>query len=328
MKRTTIKDIAAHLGISVSTVSRALQDHQDISVKTRERVKETAKLLHYHPNKLAANLRTNRSYLVAFIVPEISNFFIPSVTSSLTNFLSQKGYRVLVMSSNGSHENEIENIQISIDNGVDGIIIALCQDSKTIDHLQLARDTQTPLVIFDKSIQHQEKFDEVLLDDVEAGRKAAQYLVDQGCKEVVAVYGSEDLSLSQSRKKGFDSLAAEVGLKIKNVFADSADSARRKILDLNLGANLDGIFMMSEEVLIGTHAALFQNANHNVTPKMIAISDGSLPDYLNPAVPYFHHNGNEVGELTASTLINRIEKKSTDVEKHFVGLTLSIPPNA
>lgn len=114
----TIKDIAKLLGISKSTVSRALKDHPDISEETKKAVRNIAESFHYRPNQLALSLRYKKSKLIGLIIPQIYNFFFPSVIKGIEDIVRKQGYNFIVMQSNESFETEVENVDFLMANNV------------------------------------------------------------------------------------------------------------------------------------------------------------------------------------------------------------------
>ena len=150
MKPVTLKEIAEKLNLSVSTVSKALKDYPDIGVETKNKVSELAKKLNYKPNALAVNLRTNESKTIGLIIPEIVHHFFSNVIKGIVSRAEQKGYLVIILQSNESHALEEKQIQLLLNQRVDGIIISLANDTDQCDHIKSVLDQNTPLVMFDK----------------------------------------------------------------------------------------------------------------------------------------------------------------------------------
>ena len=122
MKRATIKDIAAMVGVNVSTVSRALKDHPDIGEGLRNKIKELAQVLNYHPNMMAVQLRKQKSNIIGLIYPEAHMFFFPSIIKGISEVVQKAGYKLLVLHSSESYEREIENVRIC---GILGSFLAI-----------------------------------------------------------------------------------------------------------------------------------------------------------------------------------------------------------
>ena len=152
MKRqtVTIKDIAKELGISPSTVSRALKDHFEISQETKDAVKRVAEELNYQPNSLALSLRYSKSNTIGVIIPEIVHFFFSTVISGIEDIANSMGYNVIITQSNESVEREAANLQTLFNNRVDGVLLSLSKESQDHSHLQSMLNKGLPIVFFDR----------------------------------------------------------------------------------------------------------------------------------------------------------------------------------
>ncbi|MDP4228554.1 MAG: LacI family DNA-binding transcriptional regulator, partial [Bacteroidota bacterium] len=148
--QVTIKDIANILGISISTVSRALKNHPDISEETKNQVKELAVKLNYEPNALALNLRRCRTNTIGVIIPEIVHHFFSSVISGIEDVAYDRGYNVMVCQSNESYEREKINAQALLLNRVDGVLVSVSKNSYNFDHIRAFVNQGIPLVFFDR----------------------------------------------------------------------------------------------------------------------------------------------------------------------------------
>lgn len=325
MKRHTIKDIAVLAGVSPSTVSRALKDHPDISLAIREEVKRIADELNYHPNSLAANLRKRRSGLVGLIIPEITMFFFPSVIKAIAEKLSQEGFRLLVLQSNDSFEEEKKNVQVCCDQSVDGLLISLSSETTHVDHLIEARELGIPVVVFDKS-QENPQFDEIVIDDSAVVREAVLHLHKHGCQRIAGLFGNPGLIITQKRLNGFRDVCMELGLPFGEStvrFAPNLEQGRLATEELLNEMKPDGIFAMSDELIAGmTSTVLAKNLNIPADIALIGISDGHLPLILHPTITHMHHDGSEVGRLSAERIVMRIrESDAPGIER------ITIQPN-
>jgi LacI family transcriptional regulator len=135
LKRATIKDISKIAGVNPSTVSRALNNHPDISNELKKAIKQIAENLNYIPNKIASNFRNKSNKTLALIIPEINMFFFPSVINGISKVAKSNGYQLIVLQSNENEETEIENIKTCIDNRVSGIMISLSRNTESMMHI-------------------------------------------------------------------------------------------------------------------------------------------------------------------------------------------------
>ena len=325
--RTTIKDIARVLGINVSTVSRALKDHQDVSISTRNEVKRVANELHYHPNLMAINLRNRRSRLIGLIIPEITMFFFPSVIRGIEDVLHRHGYNLLMLQSSEQLQREIENVHLCTENGVEGLLLSVSRQTLTTDHLNELQTLGVPIVLFDKVIEKTE-FPQIIIDDEAAAASAVLHLQARGATQLIGIFGNPNLSITQKRIAGFRRALLQQGLAWRDdavLFAENTTDAFRLTTEsLQAATPPNGIFTMSDEILAGVLPALRQKQIEIPSAcKVISMSDGSLPNYLDPLVTYIHHSGYEVGAMAATRLCESIANKELILPKlHILPTTL------
>ncbi|WP_345987730.1 LacI family DNA-binding transcriptional regulator [Chryseobacterium sp. Chry.R1] len=307
MKRVTIKDIAEMLNISVSTVSRALKDHPDISNAVKLKVKEAAETFNYIPNDFAINFRKKSSKVIGLIIPEMSMFFIPSIIKGISSVLHSEGYHFFLLSSEESLMREKENIITCINSRVDGILISLTRYTKDLSHLQRARDIELPVVIFDKTIS-QNHFDEIIFDNGRNAGMAAEKLIESQCKSILAVFGDENLEITQTRRDFFlEKLKNHSGIKCKVIYCKSADEVKDKLSTIVEYEHFDGYFAMSDETLAGLHSSLVKNKLQTSAIKVIAITEGILPKYLDDSYECIINDGYSMGTMAASKILEIIK---------------------
>ncbi|MEM6865763.1 MAG: LacI family DNA-binding transcriptional regulator, partial [Bacteroidota bacterium] len=145
----TLKELANDLGLSISTVSRALNDHPDISAGTKKRVKKLAEKYNYVPNVLASGFRSHRSHILGVIVPNISHFFTTTILKGILEEAERLGYRVIISESKNDQQKQTEMLTTMIHFGVDGILLALARKTRSVDAI-LKILARIPLVMFDK----------------------------------------------------------------------------------------------------------------------------------------------------------------------------------
>ncbi len=309
MRRTTIKDLAEMLNISASTVSRALKDHPDISSSVKLRVKEAAETFNYVPNDFAINFRKNSSKVIGLIVPEITMFFVPSIINGISAVLNKEGYHFFILSSNDSYETEKQNIQTCINSRVDGILISLTKETKDCEHLKKLEEMEIPTIIFDKTVS-QNIFESVVFDNEKKSELSAKKLINHGCKNILAIFGDENLEITQSRLSAFENTINKTsGIHLNIIFCKSADIVKEKLDALLKDNSFDGFFAMSDETLIGLHSSLIKRNLNDSNKKVIAISEGTLPKYLDETYEYQINNGYEMGTFAAKQLMNSIKSK-------------------
>ena len=153
MKQVTIKNIASQLNISVSTVSRALNDHPDIHTQTKKVVRKLADELGYNPNIIARSLKSNQSKQIGVIVPEIRHDFFANAISGIEEVAYQKGYTIVIAQSNEQQEREMINLDSMYLHRVAGIIVSISQTTTSSDHFKRLLDKGVKMVFFDRVCQ-------------------------------------------------------------------------------------------------------------------------------------------------------------------------------
>lgn len=307
MKRVTIKDIAGMLNISASTVSRALKDHPDISSAVKLKVKEAAETFNYIPNDFAINFRKKSSKVIGLIIPEMSMFFIPSVIKGISSVLHREGYHFFVLSSEESLDREIENIITCINSRVDGILISFTRYTKDLSHLQKAKDIELPVVLFDKTIP-QNHFNQIVFDNRLNAETAAEKLIEGNCKKILAVFGDENLEITQVRRDFFIGKLKEFPeIECTVIYCESPENVKEKlniILDYD---HFDGYFAMSDETLAGLHSSLIKKKISTSETKVVAITEGTLPKYLDESYECIINDGFSMGTMAAVKLLKIIK---------------------
>ncbi|WP_278380648.1 LacI family DNA-binding transcriptional regulator [Chryseobacterium arthrosphaerae] len=315
MKRITIKDLAKMLNISTSTVSRALKDHPDISSSVKHKVKEAAEALNYVPNDFAISFRKNSSKVIGLIVPEISMFFLPSIINGISSVLNKEGYRFFILSSNDSYETEKEHIETCINSRVDGVLISLTNETKDAEHLKRLKEMEIPVIIFDKTVP-QQTFESVIFDNIKTAEQCAEKLIDQNCNNILAIFGDENLEITQSRLRSFENrIRQSPAVQLHILFCKSADMVKQKLDILLDDHSFDGFFAMSDETLMGLHSSLIKRNLNNTNKKVVAISEGTLPKYLDETYEYQINDGYRMGTFAATKLMEAIRKSTPDLSE-------------
>ena len=178
-KRTTIYDIADRLGISPTTVSRALRGQQGIAKSTIKKVRSTADQMGYSLNTMASGLRTRKSYNIGVVVPQIDRAFIATFISGIEEIANEAGFNVMIYQSMDEEAKEIRNVMSLMASSVDGVIISLSMNTKSLDHIRLFKAQNIPLVMVDR-VADDIDFDKVVIDNFEAGYHATEYLISLG----------------------------------------------------------------------------------------------------------------------------------------------------
>ena len=198
----TIKDIAKALGISTSTVSRALRDSYEISLETKQLVLECAEKLNYRPNPIALSLKERRSRSIGVVVCEIANNFFSQVINGIESIACDRGYNVIISQSRESYEREVINLQYLASRSVDGLLISLSTETNDINHLKALHERGFPIVFFDR-ISEEINTHKVIVDNFRGAYDATEHLIRNGYKKIAVVTNSEFLSITVERLAGY-----------------------------------------------------------------------------------------------------------------------------
>ena len=307
--RTTLKKISANLNLSISTVSRALKNHPDISEDTKKKVKDLAALLEYEPNTYAINLRTNSSRVIGLIVPAVSNLFYDFFISAAEHEAWDYGYSLMILQSGDSPALEAENLKMCKANRVAGVLISITPNSE-LENFRKLEEAGIPLIFFDK-VPEGDHFNKVCHADEEAARIAALTIINYKKKNVLAVFGNPALSITRKRldafREVFQKESPDTRLHIRH--CNSLEEAEKSTSQfLNSGSPFDQLFAMSDETLAGSMKSLY-SANVRIPSdvSVLAISNGFLPTLLNPPITFIETSGFELGKLAIKRMMDYLD---------------------
>lgn len=297
------------LNISISTVSRALKNHPDISEATRTKVQELAGMLDYVPNAYAISLRTNNSKEFGVIVPSISSYFYHSFISSIEEEARRYGYSLIILQSGEDPKIELENVLKCKNARVSGIFIAVTTDTEDIDELLKLDQLNIPTIFFDK-VPAYEACNKVCTADANATRLVADLLITKKKKRILAMFGNKHLSITQTRLQAFNEIMKENGAEksFEVIYAlNPAQAAEQLRLAYEKKNKPDAVFCMSDEILTGVMKTV-QMLKIQVPEKMgiIAISDGFIPQLYYPEITYAETSGFKLGKLAFSRMMTCI----------------------
>ncbi len=319
MKEVTLKQIAENLGISITTVSKALKNYTDVSKKTKARVKDEAKKLNYKPNVFAVNLRTRRSRTVGLIIPEVVHHFFSTVVNGIIEYAEKKGYLVIILQSNESFKLEKRQIDLLISKRVDGIMISLASTTTDISHLQEVKELEIPLVMFDK-ISKLIDCSKIIINDREAAYKATKHLIDSGCKRIAHFRGALLPQNSIDRFLGYKKALEDHGLTYDSSlvyicdrvdYEDGITAAKQLLKDHD---DIDGIFTITDLVAIGA-ISVFNDRGIQV-PNDISImgfSNWFISSAITPSLSTVDQPGYEMGKKTFKVLLKEMNAKKDGV---------------
>lgn len=255
MKHVTIKDIAQHLSISVSTVSRALVNDKNIRKETKEKVLETAKMLGYKPNPVATNLKYGHTNTVGVIVPEMVTPFASRVISGIQEVLYANGIKVIIADSGEDPEKEKENLNLMERFMVDGIIISLCSYKKNREEYLRLQKAEMPMAFYDR-IPYGMDVPQVIVDDYMKSFFLVERLIRGGRKRIVHIQGPDDVYNSIERVRGYKDALAKFNIPFEEqrvIQAGLTFEDGKSVADelLKRGISFDAVFAFTDTLAIG-----------------------------------------------------------------------------
>lgn len=321
MPKVTLKVIANKLGLSTSTVSKALKDYSDINPETKLKVKELASSLSYTPNSFAQSLRNKKSKTIGVIIPTMVHYFFSNVINAILVEAEKRDYMVVIMQSNENYDLEKKQVDLLLSKGVDGIITSLANETRDFKHLQKIIDNDIPLLLFDK-IAKTINCSKVLIDDRKAAYDAVNFLIQKGYKRIAHFRGDLNPQNSIDRFLGYKKALLDNHIEFdpslvyicnnNSDFDDGYKKAEKLIKDHD--NNVDAIFTVNDLIAIG--ALNYFNKKKIEVPKRIALfgfSNWFMTQITSPSLSSVEQNGYQIGEKTAEVLFHEIECKQKGI---------------
>ncbi|RKS99141.1 LacI family DNA-binding transcriptional regulator [Flavobacterium sp. 123] len=314
--KATLKQIAKELNVSVSTVSKALNDSPEISEQTKIKIKEYAKLKNYKPNIIGLNLKNRKTKTIGVIIPNILNSFFAKVFSGIEKIADKKGYNVIMCISNESLEKEAHTLEMLSNGTIDGFILSVSEEAQKLheyNHFKEIINDGTPIVMFDR-IAEGVDCDKVVVDDFDSALYSTQRLIDLGCKNIALFSSVDNLSVGKLRAEGYlkalenNKIPVNPNLIIRT---DSEDDLKDRIEGVFDNNKIDGIFALEEnDSVAALRIGLKKGYKIPEELSIIGFADGILASRrLSPSLTTVSQHGIEIGEEAAKLLINRLEKK-------------------
>ena len=328
-KHTTIIDIAKKLEISPSTVSRALSDHPDIKIETREKVKKIAKELRYTPNPIARSLKSSQTKTIGVVVPEIKHDFFSSAISGIEEVAYQSGYTIIVCQSNESYEREVINTNALMYHRVAGVVVSISQQTKNGKHFKELLRRRIPLVFFDR-VCDDVKASKVVIDDYKSALHAVTFLIEKGYKKIAHFAGPKELGMCKNRWKGYVDALKQVHRTPYNGFVRYGGLHEQdgyNAMDVLLSEKTlpDAIFAVNDPVAIGAYQRI-KEAKLKIPDDiaLIGFSNNKITSLVDPQITTIDQPSFEMGKMAAEILIQTIEDKLTEPKTLVLDTTLIV----
>jgi DNA-binding LacI/PurR family transcriptional regulator len=325
----TIKDIAKALGLSTSTVSRALRDSYEISPKTKEIVIKYAKENNYRPNPIALSLKEKRSSSIGVVVVEIANSFFSQAINGIESIAHEKGYNVIIAQNKEQLEKEESALQFLASRSVDGILLSVSSQTSNFDHIKKLYDRSMPMVSFDCVVDF-DGIHKVIVDNTKAAFDGTEHLISKGFKNIACVASSSNLSITKERVKGYLEALKKHNLPSNEsniIYINHGGVVAEEInvaMDLLMGKKNkpDALIVCSDRITTNVMRYCQQNKIHIPNQLgLIGFSNLDLTDLLTPSLSVLRQPAYEMGRMAADLLIKMIESKRPVTEFETVVLT-------
>lgn len=310
----TMKDIARELGVSVATVSRALQNSPRISVEQRERIQAYARAHNFFPNILAGTLRRSRVEplrIIGVIVPQIAHYYFSTILSGIEEEASLRGYRIMVAQSDERYEREVRICQSFLENRVCGVIVSQAKDTVRYEHFQQLLDAGLPLVFYDR-ICTGLNTNRVVVDDYQGAFTAVSHLIETGCRRI-AFYGSSmKMEISKNRYNGYRDALLQAGLHPNDSLSFECDNhaAAEEVTPglLSRPDRPDAVFAVNDDTAI---AVLYTAKRMGLqVPEDLSIcgfTNGERAVACDPKLTTVEQRGSRVGQEAVDILVDHVE---------------------
>ncbi len=316
--KATLKQIAKELGVSISTVSKALSDSPEISQATKDRIKEFAQLKNYKPNLMAKNLKYQKTNTIGVILPNILNSFFAKVFSGIEDVARKRGYNIVTAISNESLEREIQLMEMLNNGAVDGFILSISEEAqltKKFQHYDSIIKSGTPIVMFDR-VTDLIQSDKVIVDDLDSAFDATQHLINIGCKKVALISTIDNLSVGKLRYEGYKKALAlnKIDFNEDLILIENDEFAfDKKLKELLCDKKVDGVFAVDEQSATkAMKLALKKGYKIPEELNVIGFADGLWSRRLTPSLSTVSQHAPEIGEKAANLLIDRLTSKQEE----------------
>ena len=313
----TIKDIAKALGLSTSTVSRALRDSYEISPETKKLVLEYAEKINYHPNPIALSLKERRSRSIGVIVCEIANSFFSQTINGIESIAYNNGYNVIIAQSRESFDREILNVQYLTSRSIDGLIISVSTETRDFSYFKELHERGLPIVFFDRIVSEIDTH-KVIVDNYKGAYDATVHLINSGYRRIAAISNPEIVSITKERLAGYKAALADHGIEVNEKLIRYcqhggmiAAEVEEVVNELLKGKQRpDALFTSADKLTTGC-LRMLKSKGLKVPDDigLIGFSNTDLTELLDPPLSVIKQPAFEMGEVATNLLLQLIESK-------------------
>ncbi len=313
----TIKDIAKALGLSTSTVSRALRGGYEISEETKKVVLEYAERINYRPNPIALSLKERRSHSIGVVVSEIANNYFSQAINGIESVAYNRDYHVIITQSHERQDREILNVDHLASRSVDGLLISLSSESSDISFLKDLHEKGLPIVFFDR-VTNEIETHKVIADNFKGAFDATEYLIGLGHKRIAHITNASHLSITRERLEGYKAALQKHNLPFDEAYIkhgsyrgieqEEIDQVIKELFLMDLPP--EAIFIAQDKLSTGCLLAIKKLAPPHLSDISIAgFTNANVVDLFTPGITAVRQPAIEMGRAATELLIQLIESK-------------------
>ncbi len=311
----TIADIAKKLKTTSGTVSRALNNHPAISEKTKNKVLKAAEKMNYRRNKVASSLRSGQTGIIGVIIPSAEINFFGSVVHGIETMANQNGYNVLIYQSNESMEHEQKGIETFLNARVDGIMVSMAKETNDYRHFINVKNTNTPIVFFDRANDELE-IDSVVVNDHQGAFMATEHLIKQGYKRIAHISGPQHINIFKARLMGYKAALKQHGFKFEpklvyngDLTIEAGKQAIRQFFTLSNPP--DAVFAVEDFTALGAIKKL-KELNISIPDDfgIIGFANEGFGEHITPSLSTIDQQTVQMGKEAFEMIFRLIENKT------------------
>ncbi|MFD2034786.1 LacI family DNA-binding transcriptional regulator [Belliella marina] len=315
-KDITIYDIAKNLGVSPTTVSRALNNHPAVKEKTKKKIFQAASDMGYQSNIFAANLRSKRTNNIGVIVPSLNSNFQASVLAGMEKVANGAGFNLVISQSLESSAKEIANTRSMFNSRVDGLLVSLASDAEHLEHFTPFHRKGIPVIFYDR-IANSDDSTGVAIDNIQAAHIATNHLIEQGCKRIAHISGSIKVSVYAERLKGYKYALIDKNIPYEEelviILSDINEEAGEKIVEqiMQMDPLPDGLFISNDACAAScmNHLKL-KGIRIPEDMAIVGFNNEIISRLVEPKITTINYPGYEMGEVAMKNMINHLEGTS------------------
>ncbi|NLC42834.1 MAG: LacI family transcriptional regulator [Clostridiales bacterium] len=317
-----LTDIAKHLGISVSTVSRVINDKDRVSDETRKKVLEAVAELNYRPNEIARSLRKRNSMTIGVIVPDLSNDFFNLLTKGATMVAKDNNYLTILCNSDYDQKMEQDYMNLLIQKQVDGVILATVGKEKK--YFQSIINRRMPVVFVDNLPDVELNYNYVTIDNEKASYNLTTHLIQKGYKEIAILTGNLHETSAIKRLHGWKNAMNSNGLSIDEKYIGVGDfqiesGYKMMMAMLNRKKRPHALLAANNYLAYGAIKAA-QAKGLSIPDDLYVVCFDAVDNtgLMDIKIPSIIQPAQKIGEVAAETLVNRMKNKNYTIYDNII----------